>query len=59
MSEEPTQRRVPLGEPLSDEELERLAEITDDDIAEAGRWWLRHAPRGVRSLLDATEDEDA
>jgi hypothetical protein len=40
-------------EELSDEELERLAEISPSDIEEAKAAFRRHAPPAFRNLLDA------
>jgi HK97 family phage portal protein len=47
----------PTGKPIdwTDDDLDALAEISEDDIAEAQDAWKRHAPRAYRDLLDATE----
>ena len=48
-------RTVPMGgrDPISDEELEKLAEITPEDIQSAKAAWRRHAPPSMKTLLDA------
>jgi hypothetical protein len=40
--------------PRSDAELDALAAITRDDVADAAATWLRDAPGPMRGLLDAT-----
>lgn len=37
--------------------MERLSEVTEDDIAEAQDWWKRNAPLGAGDLLDAEPEE--
>jgi hypothetical protein len=53
-------KKVKLGSPLplSDEELEQLAQITDDDIEAAKNLWRKNAPDEFRDLLDAVEVEE-
>lgn len=41
---------------LTDEELDALAEITQQDIEAARAWWKEHAPDGYEDLLDAVID---
>lgn len=54
---------APLGKPLplTDAELDALAEITDDDIERARALWRRTVPPEFRDLLDAEyiPDEEA
>ena len=61
-------RRVEMGEPLdwSDEDLDRMAEVTPDDALEAQQRWREWAPDRLetedgtvypRELLDADTDE--
>lgn len=47
--------KVPLGKPLplTDEELELLAEVTEEDIEKAKKLWKKHAPAKFKNLLDA------
>lgn len=47
--------KIPLGKPLelTDEELDLLAEITEEDIAKARRLWITSVPVEIKSLLDA------
>jgi len=55
----PTNKRVPLGEPLNltDADLTALATITPAQVpaivTRAGALWRRYAPKGWESLLDA------
>ena len=51
----PDKKTVPLGKPLelTDEELDILAEVTEEDIAEARRRWKKVVPAEIKSLLDA------
>ena len=51
---------VPLGAPLplTDHDLDRLAEITEDDIQRAKALWRRTAPPEFRNLLEAEETEE-
>jgi hypothetical protein len=51
---------VPLGAPLSltDEELDTLAEITEDDIAAAKALWRQAVPYEIKDLLDAVEVDE-
>lgn len=48
-------KQVPLGKPLelTDAELEALAEVTEEDIAEAKKLWRKEAPAEFKNLLDA------
>jgi hypothetical protein len=43
---------------MTDEELDALAEITEEDIEEAAAFWEAHAPEELAGLLDAEPDED-
>ena len=49
--------KVPLGKPLqlTDEELDLLAEVTEEDIAAARRLWIQSVPAEIKSLLDVQE----
>lgn len=53
--------RVPLGPPIprSDADLDRLSEITQDDILEAALWFRAVMPAKWKTLLDAPLREDA
>jgi hypothetical protein len=42
--------------PLSEEELDALANVTPEDIERARAWWREHAPDGFEDLLDAEID---
>jgi hypothetical protein len=48
---------VPLGKPLelTDEELDILAEVTEEDIAAARKLWIKSVPADIKSLLDVQE----
>jgi hypothetical protein len=48
---------VPLGKPLqlTDEELDELAKVTEEDIQNARRLWIESVPDEIKDLLDATE----
>jgi hypothetical protein len=51
---------VPLGSPLqlTDEQLDRLAEVTPADMQRAEALWISVVkPREFRTLLDAVEVE--
>ena len=54
-----TQPKKPDLTPLdrSDEELDRLSEITMDDIEAAQVFWKKHAPAAFKNLLDAKEED--
>jgi len=49
----------PLGKPLllTDEQLDQLAEVTDDDIERARVLWRQTVKGEFRTLLDAVEVE--
>lgn len=55
MADEPVK---PRGKALhlTDEELTRLAEITDEDIARTNERWQKYANRWARNLLLAEAD---
>lgn len=48
-------KKIPMGKPLelTDEELDILAQVTEEDIAEARRRWIKVVPAEIKSLLDA------
>lgn len=48
-------RRVPLGKAIirTDEELEALAQITPEDIEQAGALWKSSVTGPLKTLLDA------
>ena len=50
---------VPLGKPLelTDDELDQLAEVTEEDIKAAQKFWRQEAPAEYKNLLDAEEGE--
>lgn len=52
---------IPLGKPLplTDNDLDRLAEVTDADIERAMALWQQTVPDEFRDLLDAelTDEE--
>ena len=52
-----TDPKVPLGAPLplSDADLDALAEITPEDIEKARQLWREANPDELASLLDTTE----
>lgn len=60
MAKPPEEKRVPLGKGLgwTEEDIDRLAEITPQDIEEAKAAWRRDAPPWARELLDATEEAE-
>lgn len=49
--------KVPLGKPLplSDEELDKAAEVTDADIEAARKLWKQSVDPELSDLLDAIE----
>lgn len=49
--------KVPLGQPLefTDDELDLLSEVTEEDIQNARRLWIESAPDDIKDLLDAVE----
>ena len=63
MSENPIskrKRRKRLGDlpPLTDEQLEQMAQITPQDIEAAAVLWRANAPAKYKKLLDAQEPND-
>lgn len=59
MAEERPPKRVPLGPPLSLEDLLRQAPVTEADAAEAQAWVRRHSGPGERGLWEAESVDDA
>jgi len=55
-----TTNKVPLGKPLelTDEELDLLAEVTEEDIKNARRLWIKSVPDEIKDLLDAEVAEE-
>lgn len=53
-------KSVPLGKPLplTDNDLDRLAEVTDADIERAAALWRQTVDEEFRDLLDVIEIED-
>ena len=49
--------KVPLGKPLelTDEELDALVEITEEDIQAARRLWIESVDDEIKGLLDTVE----
>lgn len=56
MPDESKPRRVPLGEPMTAEELARLADVTEGDLEDAKERWRHDAPAGFSDLLDAESE---
>ena len=57
---DPLKKLMPLGKPLqlTDEELEKLSQVTPGDIEKAKVFWRQHVPDEFETLLDAqTIDE--
>jgi hypothetical protein len=54
----PDKKPVPLGKPLelTDEELDALAEVTDEDVAAAKLLWRKSVDTEIADLLDAVEE---
>lgn len=52
-------RKVKLGKAIkwTDDDLDRLAEITPADIEAAKAWWAAYAPRRFKKLLEAKPEE--
>jgi hypothetical protein len=42
----------------SEDDLDRLSEISQSDIESAQAWWRQHAPARYRRLLDAQPEID-
>jgi hypothetical protein len=55
----PQPPKVPLGQPLdwSDEDLDKLAEVSPQDVAEAQGWVRQNSTSEDAALWEATEDE--
>jgi hypothetical protein len=53
-------KKVLLGQPLplTDEQLDVLAEVTPADIEKAKAFWRTHAPEPFETLLDAETMEE-
>jgi hypothetical protein len=62
MADQPPQspRRVPLGEPLdwTPEEMDALAEVSPQDVAESQAWVGRNADSKTRGLWEAQAKEE-
>lgn len=43
---------------LTDADLDAMAEVTPDDVAEALEFWEQNAPEDSKGLLDAEPDEE-
>lgn len=54
------ERRVPLGKALdlSDEDLDRLAEVTPQDILNAQAWVTEHATPADAALWEAKAEDE-
>ena len=52
-------KRKPLGKPLqlSDEDLDRLAQVTPEDIERAAEAWRDTVKGDAKTLLDADDEE--
>lgn len=48
---------IPMGKPLqlTDDELDQLAEVTEEDIQAARKLWIESVPDEIKGLLDTTE----
>ena len=59
MQPEP-EKRVPLGEPLdlSDEDLDRLAEVTPQDVLNAQQWVRDNATPADAAFWEAKPDDE-
>jgi hypothetical protein len=55
---EPPARRKPLGEPLTEDALLALADVTPEDLAAAEALWESGAPPRLRTLLAAEPAEE-
>lgn len=45
--------------PLTEEQLDELAQIAAQDIEAARQWWQEHAPPGYEDMLDALIERGA
>jgi hypothetical protein len=57
--EKPPKRPDLTALPLTDEQLDALATVTDADVLAAQQAWQRHADKAYRNLLLAEEEEPA
>ena len=53
-------KRVPLGKhlPLTDKQLDKLSQVTEEDIEKAKQLWRKYAPPKFADLLDAEVTEE-
>lgn len=53
-------RKVPIGKPLhlTPKQLDKLAQVTDEDIEQAKKLWRKYAPPVFADLLDAETTEE-
>ena len=59
MPDESKPRRVPLGEPLTADELEQLEGVRGPaDLDQAKERWRTDAPSGFKDLIDAPRTPD-
>lgn len=61
MSQNPPQDdkpRVPLGEPMEDDEFFALAEMDEDAIQDAQDWWNEKASPTGKRLMDAASERN-
>lgn len=50
---DPTPKRVPLGEPMDEDELMAMADMDEDAIADAMTWFDDKASPTGKRLMDA------
>jgi len=52
-------KKKPLGKslPLTDEQLDELARVTETDVAQARAQWMANAPEWAAGLIEAQEKE--
>lgn len=55
----PDEPRRPRGRArkMTDKVIDRMAEVSEEDVEEAQDWWKRNAPLGAKDLLDAEPEE--
>lgn len=59
MADESKPRRVPLGDPMTEEELARLADVSESDLEDAKARFRDDAPAGFKDLLDAEREGES
>ena len=53
-------KKVPLGKPLklNSKQLDKLSQVTEEDIEKAKQLWRKYAPPEFADLLDAEATEE-